>query len=207
MNLFRRNKHSTAHEVKYSEMDDTELLAHLRTANHAEKAFTALYERYGQRILLYAVRALGEDDGHDIFQETFVRFHTVATNTTGEKQAIKSVPAFLLTIARNLCLNHKRNCKDTITPEEFDYTAPELAHRFDKQFENDDLMRCISIGLEYLDFEFREAFVLRFYNDLSYEEIAELTGTSVATVTNRIWRAKERLKKILTPYIDDLEQF
>ncbi len=207
MNLFKRHTYKTAHETPWSEMEDADLLAHLRTAKHAEQAFTALYERYGQRILLYAVRALGEDDGHDVFQETFVRFHKTATANGAEKQAIANVPAFLLTIARNLCLNHKRNRKDTITPEEFDYTAPELAHRFDKQFENDDLMRCISIGLEYLDFEFREAFVLRFYNDLSYEEIAELTGTSVATVTNRIWRAKERLKKILTPYIDDLEQF
>jgi RNA polymerase sigma-70 factor (ECF subfamily) len=106
-----------------------------------------------------------------------------------------------------LCLNHKRNRKDTVTPEEFEYTAPELVHRFDAQLESDDLMQHIGIALEYLDFEFREAFVLRFYNDLSYEEIAELTGTSVSTVTNRIWRAKERLKKILAPYINDIEQF
>lgn len=185
-------------------MPDGELVPLLRESRSSEQAFTALYERYGQRILLYAVRALGEDDGHDIFQETFVRFHKAATTN---KQAIDNVPAFLLTIARNLCLNHKRNRKETITPEEFDYEAPEMAHRFDKQFENDDLMRCISLALEYLDFEFREAFVLRFYNDLSYEEIAELTGASVTTVTNRIWRAKERLKKILAPYINDIEQF
>lgn len=185
-------------------MTDAELMPLLSHQKHTEQAFTALYERYGQRILLYAVRSLGEDDGHDVFQETFVRFHTAATT---QKQAIDNIPAFLLTIARNLCLNHKRNRKDTITPEEFDYAAPELAHRFDKQFENDDLMQCISLALEYLDFEFREAFVLRFYNDLSYEEIAELTGASVTTVANRIWRAKERLKKILSPYINDIEQF
>lgn len=184
-------------------LSDTELVPLLSEKVYAEHAFTALYERYGQRILLYAVRALGEDDGHDVFQETFVRFHAAAT-TKG--QTIENVPAFLLTIARNLCLNHKRNRKETITPEEFEYTAPESAHRFDKQVENDDLMQYIGLGLEYLDFEFREAFVLRFYNDLSYEEIAELTGASVTTVTNRIWRAKERLKKILAPYISDIEE-
>jgi RNA polymerase sigma-70 factor (ECF subfamily) len=201
MNLFTRDKYAHA---KWQELPDDELMPLLTHNKHAERAFTAIYERYGQRILLYAVRALGEDDGHDIFQETFVRFHKAAT-VKGEE--ISNVPAFLLTITRNLCLNHKRNRKDTVTPEEFEYTAPELVHRFDAQLESDDLMQHIGIALEYLDFEFREAFVLRFYNDLSYEEIAELTGTSVSTVTNRIWRAKERLKKILAPYINDIEQF
>jgi RNA polymerase sigma-70 factor (ECF subfamily) len=65
----------------------------------------------------------------------------------------------------------------------------------------------VEIGLEYLDFEIREAFVLKHYQDLSYQEIATLTGVPETTVTKRIWRAKERLKHVLSPFINDLNQF
>jgi RNA polymerase sigma-70 factor, ECF subfamily len=191
-------------DMNYLQLPDNELLTLLARPAHQQGAFAALYDRYSQRVLIYCSRALGSEDGRDVFQETFVRFF----NSTQSTASIDNIPALLLTIARNLCLNHKRNRKATITLEEFDYHAPAVAsaHTHDAQLEQDDLLRLIELALEYLDFEYREAFVLRQYNNLSYEEIAHITGASIPTVTNRIWRAKERIKKILAPYVRDVEQ-
>ena len=51
-----------------------------------------------------------------------------------------------------------------------------------------------------------ESFVLREYDGLSYQEIADLTQTSLATVKIRIFRAKQKIREILAPYLSDLSQ-
>jgi RNA polymerase sigma-70 factor (ECF subfamily) len=48
--------------------------------------------------------------------------------------------------------------------------------------------------------------VLREYDGLSYQEIADLTQTSLATVKIRIFRAKQKIREILAPYLSDLSQ-
>lgn len=108
----------------------------------------------------------------------------------------------MLTIARNGCIDHKRRQKETITLEEFHHSLPQV-----QESDQQELLRLIELALEYLEFDLKEVFVLRQYQELSYEEIALLTGVPVTTVTKRIWRAKERLKKILSPFIRDLAQF
>lgn len=64
-------------------------------------------------------------------------------------------------------------------------------------------MELITTALELLPEDYREAFVLREYDGLPYNEIAELTGASLATAKIRVFRAKEKLRKILEPYLRD----
>jgi RNA polymerase sigma-70 factor (ECF subfamily) len=89
-----------------------------------------------------------------------------------------------------------------VTIDEWERAIPDFPN-----YEREELLNLIAVALEYLDFEYREAFVLRFYQDCSYEQIAELTGASISTVTNRIWRAKDKLKTILKPYLAEFEAF
>jgi RNA polymerase sigma-70 factor (ECF subfamily) len=62
----------------------------------------------------------------------------------------------------------------------------------------------ITRSLDLLDDEYREAFILREYSGLSYKELAEVTGISVANAKSRVFRAKERIKHILKPVLKDL---
>ena len=64
----------------------------------------------------------------------------------------------------------------------------------------------ISSALELLDVPYREAFILRFYQGLSYKEIAEITGDSVSSLKVRVMRAKDQVRTILQPYIADLSR-
>lgn len=186
-------------QKRYETLADAALMQefHASKANH-EPIFNEIYRRYGQRIKVYAVRVLGsEDDGSDVFQETFVRFYHVALR----EPQIENIGGYLMRIARNNCLNHKRNTKSTVTIDDFEIAVPHVPH-----YEREELLNLIALALEYLDFDYREAFVLRFYQDCSYEEIAQLTGASVTTVTNRIWRAKDKLKTILAPYLAEIAE-
>jgi RNA polymerase sigma-70 factor (ECF subfamily) len=65
------------------------------------------------------------------------------------------------------------------------------------------LVTQLSKALQFLDIDQREAFVLRYYHNLEYDTIAEITGQTINTVRNRVWRAKEKVKHLLAPIIND----
>lgn len=64
-----------------------------------------------------------------------------------------------------------------------------------------ELGRKIGDAVQRLPQDQRTAFVLREYQALSYEEIAEITEASIGTVKSRLFRAKESLRTILSPYL------
>ncbi|MBI3258157.1 MAG: RNA polymerase sigma factor [Ignavibacteriae bacterium] len=73
-----------------------------------------------------------------------------------------------------------------------------------QSYEQKELLDLIARSLELLSFEYREIFILREYDGLSYEEIAEVTGTTVTNAKTRAFRAKQKVKEILQPYLKDL---
>lgn len=177
---------------KYS---DSELFYQLnKDKETAEKAFAVLYSRYSARIYAYCRRFLGNKyDAQDVYQETFVRFFQSAK----QERDMTNVPAFLLKIARNLCVNFKRKTKENISYEDYMNVHQEGN-------ENEELLKLIKMAMELLPDEYRDIFILREYQGLSYNEIADVTKTSLANVKVRIFRAKQKIREILQPYLADL---
>lgn len=196
---------------------DAELYALLRADKPeakpvAERAFGELYRRHAGRINAYCVRVLGSrEEASDVFQETFTRFYESAQ--VPEKREMTNVPAYLLIIARNLCLQHKRNTRSGKTMlhfEDFDlpsaHHSSHSQHHSHKQLEEAELLSLITTSLELLDFDHREAFVLREYEGFSYEEIADVLKSNGATIRTRVHRAKQKLRYVLSPYLHDLNK-
>ncbi len=181
---------------KFSKYDDYQLYLKLTgEKSEAESAFAELYARYSQRIYAYCLRVLGNnEDAKDVFQETFLKFYD---NSKINKQ-IDNVSGYLLKIARNLCINHKRNSKQNIKIEDFQLWTN------DNDYERKELLQLLASSLEILEYDYKEAFILRMYQGLSYEEISKITGDSISAIKNRVWRAKEKIKSILSPYLEDL---
>jgi len=87
-----------------------------------EEAFAELYARYSSRVYLYCRKIIGNETlAEDLFQEAFLLFLQHAYNG-GE---VRNVPAYLLRIARNVCLNAKRSTKHDGVEFE-DFHAPSL---------------------------------------------------------------------------------
>ena len=175
---------------------DTELARLLHDAEHVTRdVFSELYDRHEQRIYAYALRVTGSrDDASDILQDTFIKFYNALQHTI-----VENVGAYLVMTARNLCLNHKRS-KRFYEPLSEELVGESLAQKF----EQTELMGLIGKALQALELEQREAFVLRFYHGMEYEEMADVAGESVNAMRNRVWRAKEKLKQILAPFIHEL---
>jgi RNA polymerase sigma-70 factor, ECF subfamily len=176
--------------------DDTRLYMLLGgKKDEAESSFAELYARYSQRIFAYCLRVTGNsDDARDVFQDTFLKFFDSAK----AHDEIDNVLGFLLTIARNMCINHKRDKRINFTIEDFRVWTN------DDEYDQKELLQLLATALELLDADYKEAFILRQYQGLPYKEIAKITGDSITAVKNRVWRAKEKIKEILTPYLADL---
>jgi RNA polymerase sigma-70 factor (ECF subfamily) len=180
----------------YGKYSDAELVAELNESkSRAEKAFAEIYTRYSQRIYAFCLRMTGhEEDAQDIFHETFIKFY----EHTKTHKIIENISGLLMRIARNILINQKRASKITMNIEDFNVQSN------DKGYEEKELLQLIARAIELLDFDYREAFILRMYHGFSYNEIAQITGESVDAVRNRAWRAKEKIKDILAPYLEEM---
>ena len=69
------------------------------------------------------------------------------------------------------------------------------------------LLNLIKRALDLLPAEYREAFILREYEGMSYSEIAEMIGESLSNVKIRIYRAKQKIREILAPYLADISKY
>jgi RNA polymerase sigma-70 factor, ECF subfamily len=158
-------------------------------------AFVELYTRFRSRIYAYALRMVGDRErANDIFQETFTRIY----QRREPERVVGNVSAYIFRTARNICLNTIRDAKPSTEVEDFHQVVFQPSH------ENMELAQLVKTALELLPQHHREAFVLREYDGLSYQEIAEITGQTLASVKIHIFRAKEKLRKILSPYLEEV---
>ena len=181
----------------FSRYTDEQLFAAFRASGkEKDAAFRELFSRYERKVYMFCLRLCGNpDDANDIFQETFTRFYR---QTLKENETVSNILAYLLTSARNVFLTTRRN-KVYWSPFE-----DELIADHHPLYERKELLTIIGSALELLDVPYREAFILRFYQGLSYKEIAEITGDSVSSLKVRVMRAKDQVRTILQPYIADL---
>jgi RNA polymerase sigma-70 factor (ECF subfamily) len=131
-----------------------------------------------------------QDEAQDLFQEVFYRVYTRANQF--EEQ--RSLGGWIFTIAHNLCLNKIRDRKPNDAIEDVTLSVNPIEDLGENWKDR------IEWALGQLPVEYREAFVLREYEGLSYNEITDILHTTLPAVKSRIYRAKERLRVLLEPY-------
>lgn len=163
-----------------------------------ELAFTYVYNKHSNRLYAYCIRITSSrQDADDIFQETFTRF----INSHNDDIEFNNIGSYLIKIARNLELNFKRSKKNFhLNIEDYDHL---LQIDEKDKYEKKEEMEIIAKALDLLDFPFKEIFVLRQYHNMSYEDIAEITNEKMHVLRNRYFKAKEKLKEILDPILNE----
>lgn len=188
-------------DKKLEEYSDNELYYMLcDNKETAEKAFSELYSRYSSMLYAYILRFVGDrEEAQDLFQEVLVKFHQSAN----KDREMTNVSGFLMTIARNLCINYKRADTKNVSYEDY------MASNDDgnSKPENNELLELIKMAIDLLPDEYKEAFILREYQGYSYNDIAELTNETLTNVKVRIFRARNKIRKILKPYLNEINKF
>lgn len=181
----------------FSNKSDQELVAIVREGNKSSsRAFEVLYDRYSDKVFTYCSKVfMNTSAAQDVFQDTFEKFYDVIVK---DRLEINNLSAYLIKVARNLCLNEKnKKSSDDISINGLDFEF------VDKNYENKELNEIIHLGIESLPEEFKEVLVMKEFMDMSYNEIAETLAIDMSIVRVRIFRAKQKLKKILEPYLND----
>jgi len=176
---------------------DQERLWVLRARAGDDEAFTRLVEAYQNPVYNLAYRMLGSPtEAEDAAQETFVRVY--ARLSTYDPQ--RKFSSWILSIASHYCVDRlRRRHGNTVSMEEImswrwlpdDKPKPEertLAHE-----ESATIQRLLS----ELPDQHRLVIILRYWQDMSYEEIAEVTGSTVSAVKSRLHRAREQMAQRL----------
>lgn len=165
-------------------MSDDELVEQIRLGN--EDAAEELIKRYYTSVLRYCKwHCSSSEVAEDLTQETFYRLFK---NLSGYKEK-KKFKAYLYTIANHLCIDESRKIQIYSLEVEEDLTN-----------EHDELLRIedkaeISYLLSIVSPEQREAVILRFGEQLSFEEIAKVMGCNMRTAQSRVRHALKIMRK------------
>lgn len=182
---------------KYSDIDLISMM--LEEGNSKENiAFNVLYDRYDSMLRAYVMTIVRDVTAtEDIVQETFINFYT----TIKKGNDFPNVPGFLITVARNMCLNKKRQSKSNVPIEDY-----QLSTSSGKGYENKELLELIIMSTEFLKDKYRRAFMLKEFEGYKYKEIAKMEGIELPTAKIRVMRARKMIINTLQPYIKDLSK-
>lgn len=164
-----------------------------------EQAFYRLVERH-EGSLRYFVNRLrsSADDADDILQDVWLTvFRKIRTLASPQAFTV-----WLYRIARNRVYQGLRR-KKQLVPLDDDPQAPDEAQEEDR-FSPDDAAR-IHAALDTLRPEHKEVLVLRFLEQMAYDEIAKVIDCSLGTVKSRIYYGKRMLRRRIIEEMDDGE--
>ena len=178
---------------------DDVLVAHYVEGNN--KAFDELLARYQGKLFNYIYFIVrNQEVAEDIFQETFVK--AITTIQQGRYTASGKFGAWLTRIAHNMIIDgyrQERN-ENTISNDETEVDLFNDADLCDDNIEtqmvNEQTLRDVRRLLDALPDNQREVVYMRFYQDLSFKEIAEITGVSINTALGRMRYALMGMRRI-----------
>jgi RNA polymerase sigma-70 factor, ECF subfamily len=170
-----------------------------------EEAYSLLFEQYAQPIFNFIYRMSGQSDvAEDLAQETFVRaYKKIRTLHLHDDTQLST---WLFSIAKNVVresFRARRIDQNTRGLEEvftLDVRGDEPAP--DEQLWNKELQHMVQQGLQTLDPDKRLVFVLRVFQQCSYEEVAAITGYSIPKLKADLYRARTQMRALLRPYLE-----
>ena len=171
----------------------TELIAQLRS--NSVGAFDRLIEQYGDRLYWHIRRVVvHNEDAEDALQETFVKAYTSIADFRGETDS--SLTAWLYRIATNIAINVLRKRKKWAFSS-LDSVRGDLLATFEHEIEPsaDEIVVRLQKAILALPTKQRLVFNMRYYDELSFEQISQATGHSVSTLKTNYHYAVQKIKE------------
>lgn len=158
---------------------------------HTE-AYQVIVERYMKRAYYIALGFVrNAQDAMDISQESFIKAFRKIKRFDPEK----SFFPWFYKLLKNLCLDHikRRSRAQEIPLDE--------ARVLKEEREDREMKEILWKGIEKLPFEQKEVILLRYFQQYSYQEIAEITARPVGTVMSSLYYAKKKLREAIQKFL------
>ena len=177
--------------------DDSALQQMLHDNARRDEGFRELMKQYGHKLYWHIRRiVVGHDDAEDVLQETCIKI----LNGIGSFKGDGSLLTWLYRIATNEALQHLR--RQTRLFQSIDSLGDTLIDKLQAESAIDDkeLVFLFQKALLTLPTQQRIAFNMRYYDEMSYDEIARVTGKSVAALKTNYHYAVQKVKDYITEH-------
>jgi RNA polymerase sigma-70 factor (ECF subfamily) len=179
-----------------SELADDELLALFRQEATKHYAFNLLVRQYQRRLYGFIRRMVTDhDEAQDVLQNTFVK----VWHGLDKFRADSKLYSWLYRIAHNECLNHLRSLKRGLFTSH-ESVMERLTTTLDssEHFSGDLIQRKLQKAIMRLPDKQRAVFNMKYFDELKYEEISTITGTSVGALKSSYHIAVKKIEAWLT---------
>lgn len=187
-------------------MSDEDVMEQLQAG--VVQAFDIIVQRYKDRLHNFLFRYThNHEDCEDLVQETFLRVY----RSRHSYERIAKLSTWMYTIALNLAKSmYKKKQRmslisihaDESDPDDREFEITDAVMLQDEELHLKFSMQELEKALMELNDDFREAIILRDIQQLTYEEIAEITGTAMGTVKSRINRGRQQLQELIGDYVN-----
>ncbi|MBI4239908.1 RNA polymerase sigma factor [Candidatus Uhrbacteria bacterium] len=173
-----------------------------------EDAFVKAYDELADKVFRHCYfRVFNRERAKDLMQESFMR----AWKYLSEGHDVRNMKSFIYKIANNLIIDESRKKKELYLEELLHYSDNSNDSNQDQirevesgVDEMDTISRVIDgkiavVALQKLEQKYRDAILMRYIDDLTPEEIADVTHESADVISVRIHRGIKQLRAILTP--------
>lgn len=179
----------------------------VRVGGGDHQAFRLLVERHQNAVIGTVAKMLGNPtDAEDISQQVFLRIWRNAKRYRPDAK----FTTYLFTITRNLVFNEtrRRGRKKEVSADEREENTNQLIEdspdrQPDSELLQSELQMAVDHAISKLPETQRMAVVLRRYEQLSYEEIADVLHLSVSAVKSLLFRARTALREALSEYLEE----
>jgi RNA polymerase sigma-70 factor (ECF subfamily) len=192
--------------TRHDPFEEPAFLERLRARE--ERAFDALVKGYERRIYALVVRMLGSAaEAEDVAQEVFVQVFRAIDQFRGESRLSTWIFRIAVNLSKNRALylqrRHSGQSSDNEDAHELGDRVPlgaavkgtaAVVARPDQLVEGMQVERIIQAAIAQLEPSFKECLLLREVEDMSYDEISDITGLPAGTVKSRIHRARAAMR-------------
>ncbi|HYJ47471.1 MAG TPA: sigma-70 family RNA polymerase sigma factor [Pyrinomonadaceae bacterium] len=179
----------------------SDLIARTRAGD--DDAFQAIFERYSRPVISFIFDMVGERElSEELMQETFVRAYRNLSSLRDDAR----LSTWLFGIAKNVARESLRSRRQSSRKVELDDDS--VAELRDGRLTPDDFLinkelnQVIRMALSRLDEDKRLVFALKIFQQRSYEEIAAITGFSIAKLKTDLHRARAEMRRLIRPYME-----
>ena len=176
-------------------MEDNDLLEKIRNPDTRSYGFNMLVREYQQRVYWHIRKMIiDHDDSNDVTQEVFIKIHKYIDNFREDSKLF----TWIYRIATNECLTFLQKKKRRFFLPIGDLTQ-ELTSKLDTtpHISGDDIQLALQKAILKLPEKQRLVFNMKYYEDMTYEDMAEITNTSIGALKASYHHAVKKIENLL----------
>lgn len=193
--MFLSDLKSTISNLKMKQVDDAEILQKFGAEKTRNEAFNLLLSKYQQKIYWHIRRlVIDHDDADDLVQETFVKVWKNLANFRSDSQLYTWI--YRIATNESITFLNKKKLKNNVSLDEVSQDLVETLTE-STYFNGDQIQRRLQEAILTLPEKQRLIFNMKYFDDMKYEEISEVLGTSVGALKASFHIAVKKIETIL----------